>query len=71
MRVPEKVPLRMTQNLEAALGLPGVEVCSLFFNQAYILVLLIYVFLFLEILLYTVMLYIVFAFVLGDIPFVM
>ena len=28
LRVPEKVPFRMTQNIEAACGFTGVEVCS-------------------------------------------
>ena len=28
LRVPEKVPFRMTQNIEAALGVTGVEVSS-------------------------------------------
>jgi len=29
LRVPEKVPFRMTQNLEHAMGFSGVEVCLL------------------------------------------
>lgn len=28
LRVPEKVPYRMTQNIEAALGVTGTEVCK-------------------------------------------
>lgn len=28
LRVPEKVPFRMTQNIENALGVTGVEVCA-------------------------------------------
>lgn len=39
LRVPEKVPFRMTQNIEDALGVTGVEVsvyfCSLTFNVFY------------------------------------
>ena len=31
LRVPEKVPFRMTQNLETALGITGVEVSHLFY----------------------------------------
>lgn len=31
MRVPERVPFRMTQNIETALGVTGVEVCVCFF----------------------------------------
>jgi hypothetical protein len=32
LRVPEKVPFRMTQNLETALGLTGIEVSGAFFQ---------------------------------------
>jgi len=27
LRVPEKVPFRMTQNIESAMGVTGIEVC--------------------------------------------
>jgi len=33
LRVPEKVPFRMTQNLEHAMGFSGVEVCHFLANQ--------------------------------------
>ena len=31
LRVPERVPFRLTQNIEHALGFTGVEVCFMFF----------------------------------------